>query len=293
MLRTVRLLSLLACVTVSLPACLKVKQRTVLMPDGSGKLTMSVAFGKQLLALAKAGNKEAKDPFANLENEMPAEDMQGVVAVTRPEKFDRDGFTGFTFSVYFEDANKLHFGAPKVGPTGPKSAKAKKEAMTFEFKKEGDGYVLVVDNGLLGGNEQLAKMSKDDPDVTPEMKDMAKKMMGPMLEGMEISEVYEMPGAVATAEGLAAKEGRTASMLIKGEEMLDTEKMKSAAGLASPRRRIVCGASALSEDDVKAFKAELAKAKEDWAKWKAEAQARKSEGAKKPETPAPAPPAGK
>src|SRR5881396_3112560 len=113
MLRVIRSIAYVACAAAALAGCIKLRQRTAVMPDGSGKLTMTVGFSKAITSMAKSmGGKEgaAKDPFADM-NTIPKE-QQGFVAFTKPEKSEKEGFTFFTFTGYFEDINKVQMGKP-------------------------------------------------------------------------------------------------------------------------------------------------------------------------------------
>jgi hypothetical protein len=248
----------------SLGGCIKFKQNAALMPDGSGKMTFSIGFNekgvKEAASSMGQGDGMVEDPtedFADFDN------MHGFVAFTKPVMEEKDGWKHVTFTGYFEDINKV-----KVLEDGEEEA----EQVGFAFRKTETGYALTVNSSFkqFGEMGDMGDMG-DASDAPPEMKEMMeqmKKLMESMLAGFEFSQGFTMPGVITKAEGVTSKEGRTAMFFVDGEKMKDP---KEAAKLAEKKEFVIeCGASEVSEAELVAFKEEMAKAKAEWEKWKAE-----------------------
>jgi hypothetical protein len=247
----------LAC---ALGGCLKFKQEFVLMPDGSGKMVMTIAMKPPEGAPAGEGGGLTLNEMMSEDPDKMAKEMPGIVAMTRPKEEKKDGWTYLTFAAYFEDFNKV---AVKQGEGD--------DAQTMfdgKFTKQGDGYVFELfgkgagdATGLLAGQE----------DAPPEGKAQLEAMMKQMLAGFEMKFGVKMPGAVKEISGFTVKNGRDASFTLSEKDLSKPADMKKMETLKS--MKAVCGASTLTAAEQDAWKAEVAKAKEEWAVLKKEMKA--------------------
>jgi len=267
--RTLRAMALLAFAAFLFPAsgCIRYQEELVVQPDGSGKMVLTMGFNLEILEKLKGMGMDPKENDDKMTfDAKDFEKFEGIVALTRPKTEKKDNWQIWSVTAYFEDINKVKL-VEKEGET-------KKVKATFAFRKEGDGYVLEIDDHLME-NDQMKKMD----DAPEEGGEQAWEMVKQFLKGFEISRGVKMPGAVTTAEGFSQKEGRGAlnkidEASLKG--MADLSKMAKAA-----KRKVVCGKSELSEGDVAAFKKELEDAKAAWPKiqeeLKAESEKRKKD----------------
>ncbi|MEM6554047.1 MAG: hypothetical protein AAF750_18170, partial [Planctomycetota bacterium] len=227
--------------------CVKFKQAWTVQPDGSGKMTMTLGFSEQMLAMSD------EDPFADLDNpaEMLDEEDNGWVAFTQPKITTRDGFKFATFTGYFEDINQVSFSGD--GGNG------EMDATTYTLA---DG-TLTVTNGMLG--QAVASMAEDQQMQDPQ----TRAMMAPMLQGLEMTESYEVFGNVTDAEGFTA-DGRTAATTLTADDMLADTPPKI-AGLDDGNLTIRFDPAGWADEA--GWKKELADAKARWEQIKAEAAA--------------------
>lgn len=248
----------LACVLGLLSGCLKMKEDLVVLPDGSGKLTLTLSI--------REDNEMAKDKFT--EEEMMSEDpekmlkeMPGIVAFLRPKLEKKDGFATITTVAYFEDVSKVRI----IGEGDSGDGKALNE---FKFRKEGDGFVFEVGGDKVG--EGLKDLGAND-DAPPELKKQMEAMIQEMLKGFEFTIQVKLPGAVKEVATFQKKDGRTASFTIGEKDIAGLNDMKKLTGMSS--LKAVCGPSEVSAEEQAAFKAELERAKAEWAELKKEMKA--------------------
>lgn len=240
--------------------CLKFEEELTILPDGSGKLVYRFAMNPEL---SKMGGAEEKDPLEEFMSSDPAEfenNAAGIVAMARPERIEIGGWKGLKLTLYFEDINAM-----KLGDGEKKTA--------FSFKKEGDGFALeVIDRQFEGKPEE----SETSEEMKKRMEEMFKKMMA----GFDYKATVKLPGAVKTMAGYTMKEGRTASMAVGEKDIQAQQDMKKLSS-----RKAACGPSEVTDSETAAFRKELAAAKEEWPKLKAEikanAEKKKSEPEKK------------
>ncbi|MEM6855735.1 MAG: hypothetical protein AAF593_15110 [Planctomycetota bacterium] len=232
--------------TLAATGCVKFKQAWTINPDGSGKMTMTFGVSEQMLAMA--GDE---DPFADLDDpaDMMDEEDNGWVAFTKPEITTENGFKYATFVGYFEDINQVTFS----GDGGNGDMQDSSYALA-------DG-TFTVTNGMLG--QVIAAMAED-----PSMQDpQAKAMMAPMMEGLEMSESYKVPGQITDAEGYVS-DGQTAATTLTADDMLG-DAPPTIEGLDDGTLTITFTPGGW--DDQAAWTAELEKAKADWAAIKEQA----------------------
>ncbi|BAM02665.1 hypothetical protein [Phycisphaera mikurensis] len=239
-------LALAACFALLLPGCVKYKQTTTVMADGSGK--MELVMGMSLAELARLGPE--KDPFAALSVEALAKNPQGFVAFTEPRARDVDGYRVVTVTGYFEDVNQLAFAGGGIG------GDQELESVSYTLAESR----LTVQRPLAG---QAAAAFRDEPMSleNPELR----RVLAPMLEGLELEESFVVPGAVTSAGPLAA-DGRRATASVAGAEVLDRHDALLDAFAPLERLEIDFEPQALSPSASEAWARELSDAKTDWAR---------------------------
>ena len=263
--KIVRVAAVLATMAFLFPSagCIRYQEGLVIMPDGSGKLTLNVGFNLEIFDKFKEMGMDPGEQENKLEDEMTfdmddVENMEGIVALSRPKSEKKDRWQTWTVTAYFDDINKVKL--------KDKEGEEVKTKISFSFKKDGDGYVLEIDDKMFENDD----MKKAD-DVPEEGQEQMWEMVKGFLKGFEVSRDVRMPGAVTTADGFAKKEGRTASNKVVEAELKSMADMMK--GMKSAKRKIVCGKSDLSGGDVDAFKKEIDEAKAAWPKLKEEMKA--------------------
>lgn len=244
----------LAC---ALGGCLKMKQEFVVMPDGSGKMVMTIATKAN--PADPGGKGLTSEEMMSEDPDKMGKEMPGIVAMTRPKEEKKDGWTYITFAAYFDDINKV---AMKQG-----EGEDAQTMLDAKFAKQGDGYVFELFGK--GAGEAANQFGGDDS--PPELKAQMEQMIKQMLAGFELKFAVKMPGAVTEVTGFSVKEGRDASFTIAEKDILKPADMKKLETVKS--MKAVCGASTISAADQEAWKAEVAKAKEEWAVLKKEMKA--------------------
>ncbi|MHC4608679.1 MAG: hypothetical protein ACYTAF_17380 [Planctomycetota bacterium] len=263
--RRIAFLAALAVASLVFDGCVKVREGLVLMPDGSGKLTVSFCLSPEL---ASFGGEES-DPLDDFMETDPDEftaDIPGIVAVTKPERIEEGGWKGIRFTMYFEDINKVKF------LDDPAEDGTRKANRTFAFRKTEDGFTLEIEDTSLAEEEEEEEI--EDEEFKKEMEKMFKSMM----KGFELRNTVTMPGDVTSIKTFTSKEGRKASLRISEG---DIERQKDFKKYSS--FKAVCGPSKVSDAERDAFKKELAAAKVAWEKLKKEMKKRSEERKKREE----------
>ncbi|MCE9582916.1 MAG: hypothetical protein K8T20_10510 [Planctomycetes bacterium] len=255
--KTLFRLAALAFAVTLFAGCLESDQQTVLYGDGSGKIVWSLSV--------KLKGDEKEEPMkpeklAEMENS-----ADGIVAWAEPKIVKENGSYRVTLVAYFDDISKVKLYEDKGGE--------KKEMLSFEFAKNGDGGTLTVKDSLTADAAKKAEEKKDPP-KTDEEKQMAegmKKMMAEMVAGLRLAISVKAPGTV-TAEKFSKVEGRVASLVIDDKLILDSmdekpEAQKALEGMAGDRK-VTWTKNEVPTDEMEAFKKELAAAKAAWAKKK-------------------------
>ena len=254
-----RLLPAVLAIACALGGCLKFKQEFVLMPDGSGKMLLTIATKPNPAAPGGEGGGITLEEMMSEDPDKMGKDMPGIVAMTRPKEEKKDGWTYLTFSAYFDDFNKV---AIKQGEGA--------EAETMfdgKFSKQGDGFVFELFGK--GAGDAAGQLGGDD--APPEAKAQLEAMLKQMLAGFEMKFGVKLPGAVKEISGFTVKEGREASFVLAEKDLAKPGDMKKMEAVKS--MKAVSGASQVSEAELAAWKTEVAKAKEDWVALKKEMKA--------------------
>ena len=286
---SLRILALLVLsAAASLPGCIQAEEAATLMPDGSGKLTMTIGLKKSMIdmirELGKAGGDEKPaDPFDQFKD--PAKlkaNSEGIVAWGEPKKSEDNDWVRVSVSGYFEDINKV-----KVYSEANQGGDAQKKlSFAAKYEKAGDGGKLTMASEL---TDDFRKMGKDAGAGGAGNEELAKAMieaMKPMLEGLKISMSVTVPGPVEDTGGLLEKKDRKATFSLEGGTILDA--MKDPKGPAAKKLEgfgqssekgtaIVWTKTTAGADELAAFKKEMAAAKESWEKRLKDAPAPKKE----------------
>ncbi|HEX7899004.1 MAG TPA: hypothetical protein VF950_14670 [Planctomycetota bacterium] len=255
-----RLLPAVLALACALGGCLKFKQEFTLMPDGSGKMQLTIATKPNPAAPVGEGGGITLQEMMSEDPDKMGKEMPGIVAMTRPKEEKKDGWTYLTFSAYFEDFNKV---AIKQGEGD--------DAQTMfdgKFSKQGDGFVFELFGK--GAGDAAGPLGGAD-DAPPEAKAQMEAMLKQLLAGFEMKLGVKLPGAVTEISGFAVKEGREASFVLSEKDLGKAADMKKMEAVKS--MKAVSGASQVSEAELAAWKAEVAKAKEEWAVLKKEMKA--------------------
>ena len=225
--------------------CLKAKQHTTVNPDGSGTMQLTIGVTEQ------NAQQMGDMPFTNLTQEdiQQLED-NGFVAFSKPEETTENGYKTVTITGYFTDINQLKFDMGE-GEPGQKP-------VTFSME---EGQLTV-------SNTMLMQMASDA--ANQEMPEEQKPMMRAMLEGMEITETYDVPGDITSAQPYEVKDGQATAKVTVDDLMNNSPALQKLAGNES----VVIGYDAQEWDaDAKQkFQQELEQAKAEWAEMKNQAQ---------------------
>jgi len=141
-----------------LSGCIRVENKTLVMPDGSGKVTIEMGFNEQMfkgMAAMMGGmsgtNVNMGDLDMDLSDLSPTdleEGSEGFVAFSRPEQTTENGWKVIKIRAYFEDINKVKVVDKESG----------REMLSYSLEKQESGYKLTVNNQImadLGGEEGL------------------------------------------------------------------------------------------------------------------------------------------
>lgn len=241
-------LAALIVLTASLTGCVKFKQVMTLMPDGSGKIDLSIGLSEQLMQMAQ---QQGENPFDEMNPMKLSEDSKGIVAFTKPIKKTEGGYTYLSFSAYFEDINAVELGSPDDT----------EEPAKFSYVKKGKGATLSIEESMI-----LSAIADHEP-ISPEEKAFAAQMTA----GMSFIESYKLPGSFEDIKGVTSADS-TATIEMTQEHMLN-----GTGPIADLKdvEKLIFKISEIKEDAdaSKAFKAELEAAKKEWEAMKKEAEA--------------------
>jgi hypothetical protein len=246
--RTLLLAPLLLLLTFS--GCMKVREDLVVMPDGSGRIVLTLTL--------PAASEAAKFTEAELLGGDPdefQEKVRGLVALTRPRSEKKDGAVRLLMTAYFDDLNAVKFMDEGEGD----KAKPKQECA---FRREGETFVLEITGNLLA--EDLPDRGKSDPDLTRQRDEFFRAMY----VGFELRQDVRMPGRITSIEGFQSREDRTASYVI-GEK--DLQKVADQKKINDARKfKVTCARSEVTDAEAAEFRKELEKAKADWVELRKE-----------------------
>lgn len=245
-----RLTAPLLLILAALSGCMKVKQDIVVMPDGSGKIVLTLSM--------KLRGEAAKITEAELMSGDPDEILEkvhGLVALTRPTTEEKDGTIFLRMTGYFDDVNALKFMDDGEGA----KAKPKQE---YAFRREGETFVLEAKGNLLA--DEVPERGAADPELTRQREEFFKAMF----TGFEFRQEVTLPGKVTAVEGFGGRAERTASYQVSEKDLQkpsDQKKINEAS-----RFKASCARSEVTEAEAAAFRKELEKAKAEWTSLRAE-----------------------
>src|SRR6185503_7345886 len=180
-------------VLAAFSGCMQIREEIVVMPDGSGRLTLQFTIkGKGEAAKFTENELMSADP------DEIQDKIRGLVAVSKPTTEAKDGAIHLRLVGWFEDLNALRFMDDGEG----EKAKAKQ---AFSFRREGEGFVVELKGNLLA-DEQPAR-----PALGAEIEKQREEFFKAMFAGFDFRQDVKMPGKVTGVEMFQSKEGRTAT----------------------------------------------------------------------------------
>lgn len=230
--------------------CMKVREELLVMPDGSGRLTLVFSI--------RSKGDTAKFTEAELLSGDPDEitdKVRGLAALTRPSVSEKDGVVQIRMAAYFEDVNALKFMDDGEGA----KAKAKQE---FTFAREGEAFTLEIRGNLLA--DDAPERGGMDPEIERQREEMFKAMFA----GFEFRQDVRLPGKVIVADGFGSKDHRVASYVVGEKDLQKPADQKRIN--AAIRFRVSCGKSEVTEAEAAEFRKELEAAKAGWAELRKE-----------------------
>ncbi|MBI2933657.1 MAG: hypothetical protein HYY16_18595 [Planctomycetes bacterium] len=251
--------------------CIQLEVGTVLFPDGSGKLVMSIGIEKAMLKMAGQGHENPMESFSDPRK--LAQNNEGIVAWSEPKTTEDGEWMRMTVTGYFEDIRKVKLYNDKDEEEGEEGEEESRQVgLSFEYRPEGEGGTLTVRDDLFKDVQEKFSGGLPEGEDDEAAKAMAEKMMEmmkPLLKGFKMGITFTVPGEIAEASGVASKKDRTASITMDGDMMIalmnkseDAKKKMEALGVAE--RKIVWKKNATTAAESEAFKRELADAKVKW-----------------------------
>jgi hypothetical protein len=237
----------LAALALLLPAfsgCMHVREEIVVMPDGSGRLTLTF--------IIKAKGEAAKfteDELMAADPDEIQDKIKGLVALTRPVVEQKDGAAQLRMTGYFDDLNALKFMDDGEGD----KAKAKQE---FVFRKEGETFVVELKGNLLA--DDVPERAVKDPEVEKQREEFFKAMFA----GFDFRQDVKMPGKVTVVEGFQSKAERTATYHVGEKDLQKPADQKKINEIS--KFKVSCARSEVTDAEAADFRKEIEKAKADW-----------------------------
>ena len=247
-----------------LASCVKVAEETVVLPDGSGKLTFTIAFK------ATPGKDERpEEDFLNTDPDDILKNLEGIVAVARPKAEVREGWRYITLTFYFDDINRV-----KCYQTGD-DRKDRKLTQEFSFRRENDGFSLTIDGSMMGDKSMPA--NGDTSKMPEDVRKGAEEAFREMISGFEFRQSARLPGRITSVEGFQTSDGRSATFRVDGDELVKMKPEDRRKWEEIKRFKTTCGPSEISESEQEEFHREIEKAKADWTELKKEMKKRAEE----------------
>jgi hypothetical protein len=251
---------------LNIPLPLEVDEQWAVMPDGSGKMTMTVVM---VYDDPEANTKEKiAEEFAPKPGDDPAleEIFGGVVGYEEKRRIPHDGAVIETCTVYFDDVSQFQYAV--AGEPGILRYEKLSAGFALESKaaEASDVWELFADwepeADAFANWRKLAEtqVKGEDPDGS---KRAAKALAERVLKGPRLAQTYTLPGDIKEANGSRSIKGRSASFVLARKDLkgLDDADAATKVKQSLGDRRIVCGPSKLSEKEVAAFRRELEEAK--------------------------------
>jgi len=239
---------------LSLAGCMKIRQELLVMPDGSGRLTL-------VFSMRSKGetSKLTETELMSGDPDEITDKVRGLAALTRPTMDEKDGVVRIRMTAYFDDVNALKFMDDGEGA----KAKPKQE---FVFTRDGEACTLEIKGNLLA-DEAPPREPKD-----AEIEKQREEMFKAMFSGFEFRHDVKLPGKITVAEGFQSKEDRVATYVV-GEKDLQRPADQTKVNAAN-RFKASCGKSEVSDAEAAEFRKELDAAKAGWAALRKEMKGR-------------------
>lgn len=259
----------LALVSLTLAGCVKVGEETLVMPDGSGKLTFTVGF-----KTTPGKDERPEEDFLSTDPDELLKNLEGIVAVARPKAEVREGWRYVTLAFYFDDINRV-----KCYQSGA-DKKDRKLTQQFSFGRDGDGFALAIEGSMMGDKSMPA--SGDTSKMPEDVRKGAEEAFQKMVEGFEFRQSARLPGKIASVEGFQTSDGRTATFQVDGDELVKMKPEDRRKWEEIKKFKATCGASEVPEAEIEAFHGEIEAAKAKWTELKKEMKKRAEEKNRKP-----------
>jgi hypothetical protein len=230
--------------------CMKVREEFVVMPDGSGKLTLLFTIQAQ----GEAAKFTQDELMAGDPDEIESK-VRGLAALMRPTAEKKDGVVRLRMAAYFEDINAVKFMDEGEGD----KAKPKQE---FSFRREGETFTLEAKGNLLA--DEAPDRGAADPEVARQRDEFFRAMFA----GFEFRQDVKMPGRVTVVEGYQSKEERTASYVVGEKDLQKAADQKKLNAVS--KFKVSCARSEVTDAEAADFRKELEKAKKDWVELRKE-----------------------
>jgi hypothetical protein len=255
----------LLAVALSGGGCLQMEESITLYPDGSGTLVLDLSVSKSVLAILEGRAKKAGVPpvdvFAEFRDPAKlAENSEGFVAWL-PGRPTPDGeWVRMTLKGYFEDINQARLYTVQRGPAGP----VRNLAFMARIARTPAGSRLL----MTANRRELRKLGSQDEADRAEV-----QMMKPLLKDFKATLRVTAPGPVQEQVGFFHQDGRTVWISLDGAFMgnaitnpggPEAEQLRKLG--QSDDIRVSWSDVDLRSTDVRAFKAELESARDEWVR---------------------------
>ena len=234
-----------ALILLAFSSCMNVREEIVLMPDGSGRLTLHFAIKSKGEAA-----KFTEDELMSGDPDEMMDKIRGLVALTRPTVEQKEGVVHLRMSGYFDDLNALKFMDDGEGA----KAKPKQE---FSFRKEGETFVLEIKGNLLA--DEVPERGGTDPELIKQREEFFKAMFA----GFDFRQDVRMPGKVTAVEGFQSRAERVATYQVGEKDLQKPADQKKINEVS--RFKVSCARSEVTDAEAAEFRKEFDKAKADWA----------------------------
>ena len=245
-----RLIVVPALILIAFAGCMKVREEFILMPDGSGKITLVLTIETK----GEAARFTEEELMAGDPDEIESK-VRGIVAMTRPAVERKEGVVVLRMGAYFDDINAVKFMDEGEGD----KAKPKQE---FAFRREGEAFTLEVKGNLLA--DEAPERGNADPELAKQRDEFFKAMF----VGFEFRQDVKMPGRVTVIEGYQTKEDRLASYVIGEKDLQKAADQKKIN--ATSKFKVSCAKSEVTDAEAADFRKEVEKAKKDWVEFRKE-----------------------
>jgi len=246
----VKRLLIAALILPAFAGCMKVREEFVVMPDGSGRLTLIFSIEQK----GEAGRFTEEELMEGDPDEIESK-VRGLVALSRPTSEKKDGVVRLRMSAYFDDLNAVKFMDEGEGD----KSKPKQE---FSFRREGETFTLEVKGNLL--SEETTERGGADPELAKQRDEFFKSMF----VGFEFRQDVKMPGRVTVIDGYQSKEDRLASYVVGEKDLQKAADQKKINAVS--KFKVSCAKSEITDVEAADFRKELEKAKKDWVELRKE-----------------------